>query len=146
MNSYKRLYPAQLSGYWANWGFDHRSVAVRVPGDRGRGTRLESRLPDGSANPYLATASILQACRLGAEEALDLQPPEAGDGLETVGTDRCCPENLSLALAALGADESLVDALGKQLVDHFIAMKRVEWERFSRTVTDWEVNEYLAYH
>ena len=45
-----------LSGYWANWGYDHRAVAVRVPSDRGSGTRLENRLPDGASNPYVATA------------------------------------------------------------------------------------------
>jgi glutamine synthetase len=59
VNSYKRLFSGQLSGYWANWGYDHRSVAVRVPSDRGNGTGIESRLADGSANPYLATAALL---------------------------------------------------------------------------------------
>jgi len=146
VNSYKRLFSGQLSGYWANWGYDHRSVAVRVPSDRGNGTRIESRLADGSANPYLATAALLQACRLGIEGELDPPPPEDGDGLEKANTERCCPENLSMALDALEADQNLVAALGQPIVSHFVAMKRAEWARFSRTVTDWELNEYLSYH
>ena len=146
VNAYKRLLPGQLSGYWANWGYDHRSVAVRVPSDRGDGTRLESRLADGSANPYLATAALLQACRLGIEGELDLPPPEEGDGLEKANTERCCPENLSMALDALEADLNLVAALGAPIISHFVAMKRAEWARFSRAVTDWELNEYLSYH
>ncbi len=146
VNSYKRLFSGQLSGYWANWGYDHRSVAVRVPSDRGNGTRIESRLPDGSANPYLATAALLQACRLGIEGGQDPPPPEDGDGLAKANTERCCPENLSLALDALEADQNLVAALGHPITSHFVAMKRAEWARFSRTVTDWELNEYLSYH
>ena len=146
VNSYKRLFPGQLSGYWANWGHDHRSVAVRVPGDRGTGTRIESRLADGSANPYLAAAALLQACRLGIEGEMVPPPPEEGDGLEVANTERCCPENLSMALDALEADLDLVASLGSPLVRHFVAMKRAEWARFSRTVTDWELNEYLSYH
>jgi len=51
-----------------------------------------------------------------------------------------------MALDALEADQNLVTALGQPIVSHFIAMKRAEWARFSRTVTDWELNEYLSYH
>jgi glutamine synthetase len=146
VNSYKRLFSGQLSGYWANWGYDHRSVAVRVPSDRGNGTRIESRLADGSANPYLATAALLQAYQLGIVGELDPPPPEEGDGLEKGNTERCCPENLSMALDALEADMNLVAVVGPAIVSHFVAMKRVEWARFSRTVTDWELNEYLSHH
>ena len=146
VNAYRRLQPGQLSGYWANWGHDHRSVAVRVPADRGSGTRLESRLPDGAANPYLATAALLRAMLSGLTGDAPLPAPETGDGLETANTERCCPENLSLALDALEADATLVTALGPALVEHFVALKRDEWRRFSRAVTDWELDTYLAFH
>lgn len=146
VNAYKRLRPGQLSGYWANWGYDHRSVAVRVPSDRGTGTRLESRLPDGAANPYIATAALLQACLLGIGRAVDPPPREQGDGLETANTERCAPDNLGLALDALEADTALVDAVGAALVANFVAMKREEWRRFSEAVTDWELREYLPFH
>ena len=56
VNSYRRLRPASLAGYWANWGYDHRGVAVRVPGERGPATRIEHRVADGAANPYVAAA------------------------------------------------------------------------------------------
>jgi glutamine synthetase len=146
VNAYKRLRPGQLSGYWANWGYDHRSVAVRVPNERGPGARLESRLPDGAANPYIATAALLQACVLGIEAAVDPPPREEGDGLATANTDRCAPDNLGLALDALEADSPLIDAVGAGLVANFVAMKREEWRRFSEAVTDWELREYLPFH
>ncbi len=146
VNAYKRLIPGQLSGYWANWGYDHRAVAIRVPSDRGAGTRLESRVPDGAANPYVATAALLQAVLLGVKNETSPPPHEEGDGLETASTDRCAPENLALALDALEADRELAEAVGSELVANFVAMKREEWRRFSQAVTDWELNEYLTYH
>jgi glutamine synthetase len=68
VNAYKRLRPAQLSGYWANWGYDHRGVTVRIPHSRGKATRIEHRMGDGAANPYLATAAVLQAALMGVQK------------------------------------------------------------------------------
>lgn len=145
VNAYKRLRPAQLSGYWANWGYDHRGVTVRVPHERGRATRLEHRMSDGAANPYLATAAVLQAARLGLTQDSTLPPAEEQDCLESQSTDRHTPDNLSLALDALEADAALVEALGQDVVDHFVAIKRFEWEKFNAAVTDWELNFYLPF-
>ncbi len=146
VNAYKRLIPGQLSGYWANWGYDHRSVAVRVPSGRGSAARLEHRLADGAANIYLGGAAMMVGARLGVAAAVEPPPPEMGDGLEVANTTRCAPENLSLALDALEADSEFVEAFGREVIDHFVFMKRAEWARFARAVTDWELNEYLAFH
>ena len=64
-NSYLRLQPGSLSGYWQNWGGDHRNVTTRISGEGGAKARLEHRMADASANPYTAVASVLQAARLG---------------------------------------------------------------------------------
>lgn len=146
VNAYKRLKPAQLSGYWANWGYDHRCAAVRVPDARGAGTRLEHRMADGAANPYTATASVLQAARLGVVNELEPPPAETGNGLDEVNTEVCCPANLDAALDALEADTEFVDAIGAEMVAQFTAIKRAEWERYDSSVTDWELNEYLPFH
>ena len=58
-NSYKRLQPASLSGYWRNWGGDHRNVTTRVSSEGGSKARLEHRMADASANPYTAVARCL---------------------------------------------------------------------------------------
>src|SRR5207253_1962797 len=76
VNAYKRLQPDMLNGYWATWGFDDRSVSVRVPPARGAGTRLEQRTSDAAANPYLAAAAILHAARFGVEQELELPAPQ----------------------------------------------------------------------
>ncbi len=145
VNSYRRLRPASLAGFWANWGYDHRGVAVRIPGERGAATRIEHRLGDGAANPYVAAATVLQAARMGAENAYPLPPAETGDGLETVDTEVCAPENLGAALDALEQDEPLVSAVGELLVGNFVGIKRKEWDDYLGTTTDWELSQYLDF-
>ena len=155
VNAYRRLQPASLSGYWANWGHDHRCVATRVPIVRGAATRLESRVADGAANIHLAVAAVLTAARLGVVDGLECPPAETGDGFEDVNTDVSAPANLAAALDHLEASTEFTASFGQDAVDNFIAIKRAEWDRFieaegsfdpSSPVTDWELNEYLPYH
>ncbi len=145
VNAYKRLKPGQLSGYWRNWGFDHRGATVRVSPERGPGARLEHRLSDGAAPVHVALAAVLQACRLGVEHKSDPGPAEAGNGLDvtkaTVGT----PPTLGDALDALEADTELVEAIGADLVAQHVAIKRTEWQKFCEAVTDWELAAYLPF-
>ncbi len=145
VSAYKRLRPASLSGYWANWGHDHRGATVRVPPERGAATRIEHRLSDGAAPVHVAMAAALQAARLGWESKLELQPAETGDGLERVDTTVCCPANLGEALDELEADTDLVAAVGPELVAQHVMVKRTEWQRFCAATTDWEVREYLPF-
>lgn len=145
VNSYKRLRPAQLSGFWCNWGHDHRGVTVRIPNERGAATRIEHRMADCSANPYVATAAVLQAARLGVVGELTPPPPEDLDALENVSTERSVPETLGAALEALEADTALVEAVGPELVANLVANKRREWERYLAHTTDWEMAEYLHF-
>ncbi len=42
VNSYKRLIPGIIAGYWANWGLDNRTSTYRVPGER-RASRTACR-------------------------------------------------------------------------------------------------------
>jgi glutamine synthetase len=145
VNAYKRLRPASLSGYWANWGYDHRGATIRVPGERGRGARLEHRLSDGAAVVHTAVAAVLQAARLGAEAQRDPGPPEGGNGLDTIDATVGVPASLALALDALETDTALSDAVGAELVAQHVAIKRTEWESFLAATTDWELREYLPF-
>ena len=126
VNSYARLQPGTLSGYWANWGFDHRGVAVRVSAETGKAARIEHRVGDCAASPFIAVAAVLNAALLGVEKGYDLTPPETGDGLETVNTERHVPESLGDALKLLTADTALARGMGQMLVDNFVAIKEAE--------------------
>lgn len=155
VNAYRRLQPGEINGYWANWGLEHRGAANRIPGARGRGTRIENRIGDGAMNLHLGTAAVLQAARLGVRDQLDCPPAETGDGFETVNTDVSVASNLAAALADLTADQSLVEAVGTEICANFVANKEAEWERYLAAVgdnvdgdqvTDWELAEYLMFH
>ncbi len=155
VNAFKRLRPAQLSGYWANWGYDHRGTTVRIPHARGKATRIEHRMGDGAANPYLVTAAVLQAARLGVVNQYPLPAAEELDCMESQSTDRHTPDNLLEACEALEADTAFVEAMGSAAVEHLIAIKRFEWEKYveavpdwkttDKTVTDWELNFYQPF-
>ncbi len=145
VNAYKRLRPASLSGYWANWGYDHRGATIRVPAERGGGARLEHRLSDGAAVVHTAIAAVLQASRLGVLAQSEPGAPEGGNGLDTIDATVGVPASLAEALDALEADVDLVEAVGGELVAQHVAVKRSEWERFCAATTDWELREYLPF-
>jgi glutamine synthetase len=156
VNAYKRLQIGSLAGVFANWGYDHRCAAVRVPAHRGDATRLEHRMPDGAANPYVAAAAVLQAARLGVVEGLTPPDPETGDGIESINTDVRVGEHLGAALDDLVADTSLVTAVGPELVSNLVDVKRCEWDSYCEAhpswdvsmelFTDWERDWYLNFH
>lgn len=145
VNAYKRLQPGSLCGYWANWGYDHRGVTVRVPPARGQGTRLEHRVGDGSVTPHQGVAAVLAASLLGYEKGYEPPPVETLDCIEEASTDVVTPASLSDALDALEADTDLVEAFGPAYVDGFVTVKRAEWDRYQKWTTDWEMTAYLPF-
>lgn len=126
VNSYARLQPATMSGYWCNWGEDHRGVTARVSSEGGRKARLEHRMADASANPYAAVAAVLQAARLGFEGRYDLPAVEGGDCFTGQTAAYGVGASLGEALDDLAADSALVAAMGPDYVAHHSHMKRVE--------------------
>ncbi len=142
-NSYARLQPASLSGYWRNWGGDHRGVTVRVSGEGGRKARLEHRMPDASANPYTAVAAILQAARLGVAGKYPLPEMETGDCFENIDASEGVAATLLDAMNDLEADHAFGDAVGRDLVDHQLFMKRVEASKTADLAGDEQRDFYV---
>ena len=144
INSYKRFGPDTLAPWLIDWGLDNRSAMIRIPPERGRASRMELRLGDASANPYLAIASFLGAAYLGIRDKLEVPAKLEGYGYDTTKAEML-PSDLGAALDALEADADLCDLLGPQFVETFVAYKRNELGRFASWVTDWEFREY-SYH
>lgn len=150
VNSYKRLLCAPtLSGTsWAPatiaYGDNNRTTVARVVY-----RRIEWRLPDSAANPYLALAAVIAAGLDGIERALD--PGEAinRDVYEMSSAERAerrlaiLPQNLSEATSGLEADTVMSQALGQDFVDEFVRLKRAEWSEYSQQVSAWELRRYL---
>jgi glutamine synthetase len=146
VNAYKRLRPAALNGFYANWGLDHRGVAVRVPPSRGAGTRLEHRLADGAASAHVATAATLVSALRGVTNGLECPPAETQDCITGADADVTVPPDLGAALDELENDKDFVEAFSPDHVEGFLAVKRAEWERYRAHTTDWETAEYLEYY
>jgi glutamine synthetase len=142
INAYRRIVPDSLAPINVSWGWDNRTSFVRIPAERGRATRAEIRIGDGSANPYLAIAAVLFAGLRGLREELPLPEPVTGDAY-TQEAGGAVPLSLESALDALEADDYLRDAIGAAIVTPFVAMKRFEIERHRSWVSDWERDEYL---
>ncbi len=144
INSYKRFGPDTLAPWLVDWGLDNRSAMIRIPPERGSAARMEIRLGDATANPYLAMAAIGAAVHLGVRDLADPPEPLTGYGYDPERAPML-PQSLDAALDALERDEALGEVLGEYFVTSFVTYKRNELERFSRSVTDWEFREY-AYH
>jgi glutamine synthetase len=144
VNSYGRIHPEALVPTRVCWGHDHRMALVRVPPERGAAARLETRLGDGTANPYLASAAVLAAGLDGIKRKLE--PPKPIEGflyeLPEEEQGEPLPTSFNGTLDALSADAVIVEALGERLVDTFKMIKAAELERFRSWVTDWEFAEY----
>jgi glutamine synthetase len=142
INAYRRIMPDSLAPTRVNWGWDNRSTFIRIPPERGGATRLEIRVGDGAANPYLGIAALLAAGHDGIRRGLELPAPIVGDAYrDESGAE--LPASLEAALDALEADAILRDALGPEIVQTFLAVKRFEIERHRAWVSDWEIDEYL---
>jgi glutamine synthetase len=144
VNAYRRISAEALVPTRASWGHDHRMTLVRVPRERGAATRLEVRVGDGTANPYLAYTAALAAGLDGIRR--ELEPPAAIEGMiydlpeEEQGV--ALPTTFQEALEALGSDAVITDAFGERMLDMFQTIKASELERFRAWVTDWEFAEY----
>jgi glutamine synthetase len=150
VNSYKRLVVGRsLSGAtWAPayiaYGDNNRTACVRIPFGR-----IELRLPDGAANPYLATAALAAAGLDGIDRRLDPGEPFninlydlTPDEIRARGIG-LLPQSLSEAVDALAADEVVQNGIGAKLAEEFIRLKRMEWVEYSRHVGEWETERYL---
>ncbi|MFK7890789.1 MAG: type III glutamate--ammonia ligase, partial [Granulosicoccus sp.] len=143
VNSYKRINaPATLSGAtWSpstiSYGGNNRTHMVRIP-DTGR---IEFRLADGAANPYLLMASILAAGLDGMTAKLD--PGKRLDidmytQAHTVKNVRHLPLNLLDAIRNLDADKTLRKSMGAEFVDAYVRLKTSEWNQYTQHLTQWE--------
>jgi glutamine synthetase len=150
VNSYKRLVPGYEAPVYVAWSMRNRSPLIRVPDKRGMGTRCEVRLPDPSANPYLALAVQLTAGLDGIEKRLVPPDPVNKNIFKMTYRERRhhriddLPRDLHEALDALEKDEVILAALGEHIGGRFLEAKRAEWSEYMAQVTEWEVRRYLG--
>jgi glutamine synthetase len=154
VNSYKRLMPGLIAGYWANWGLDNRFSTYRVPAERGSATRIENRMPCATASPYLAAAATLNAALLGVVDGIDCGDPQIGDADAAPNTERHTPHTLAEALDAVELDKVMTEAMGPELVRTYLTLRRhdvAQWELSGEpwdpeAVSAWELDTFLPFY
>ena len=151
VNSYKRLRVSpSLSGTswapaYAAQGPNNRTAALRTLHGR-----FEWRVPDASANPYLATAALIAAGLDGVDRKLE-PPPDCSEDLFELSPAQVhergiarLPQFLGEALDALAADELICTMLGETLTQQFLSLKRAEIDEYRRHISDWELRRYAG--
>jgi glutamine synthetase len=140
INSYKRY----AAGSWAPttlaWGRDNRTCGFRIVG-HGGSKRVETRIPGGDVNPYLAFAAVIAAGLHGMEQSVELPPALEGNAYESDA--KRFPSTMREAIAALESGTIARAAFGDQVVDHYLNYARTEQALFDKYVTDWERLRYF---
>jgi glutamine synthetase len=141
INGYKRFRANSLAPDRALWARDNRGAMLRVlsaPGDPA--SRIENRIGEPAANPYLYLASQIYAGIDGIERGLEPGPP-AERPYDTPADP--LPRSLGDAIAALRADAFFRERFGAEMIDYLVTLKEAELARFHGEVTDWEQREYF---
>ncbi len=140
VNSYRRLARYTAAPINVHWGYDNRTVGIRVPNSGPQARRVENRVPSSDANPYLAIAASLACGYLGIQEGLSPEAPIEGSARELPFG---LPRGLLEAVATFEETEELVDIFGKGFVSTYRAIKQTEYEVFMRVISSWEREHLL---
>ncbi len=132
-NAYRRYVPKSYVSMTAQWGFNNRTVALRIPRSDGAGTRIEHRIAGADANPYLVIASILAGMSHGMANQIDPGPAVEGNA-ETIEAPML-PTAWINSLDLFQRSEIVRDAFGSGFQEVFSRLKHAERSNFERIVT-----------
>jgi glutamine synthetase len=123
------------------WGSDNRGAMLRVVGaSNPAAARIENRIGEPAANPYLYLASQL-ATGLAGIAAGKEPPPPADAPYEAAAA--LLPSSLGAALGALAEGRILREAFGEEFIGYYATIKHAEVRRYETHITDWEMKEYF---
>lgn len=139
VNSYRRIIPHNAAPTNVQWGYDNRTVGLRVPFSDATNMRIENRVAGADANPYLAIAASLVCGYLGMVDELEASAPVDGNAYALPGA---LPSSLEEALRLLRECDAIKSTLGERFVLAFLAVKEQERINFLQVISSWE-REYL---
>jgi len=142
VNSYRRFAPNLYVPTGPTWGYNNRSVAVRIPTGSSEARRIEHRMAGADANPYLTLAAILAGVHHGLSRKLQPPPPRT-DNAGTV-LDEGTPFTWQAALDRLASTTVLGEYLGSDYIQLYCACKQFELDQFSARFTPLEYDWYLC--
>ena len=139
VNSYRRYSKRTTAPVNLYWGYDNRTVGLRIPNSDPKGRRVENRIPSSDANPYLAIAASLACGYLGLTNQLTPDKPRE-DNCNTL--QEGLPRNLLDAIGLLTNSNDLFPIFGDKFLHTYRAVKLEENETFMSVISPWE-REYL---
>lgn len=153
VNCYKRYRTGVCAPTTATWGFENRSVGLRIKGSRGNSTHVETRLNCSAASPYLTTLSTLTAGLMGIKNKSIVPAPSIHD-VWADSSAKQLPATMEEALAAFNKDQEIQEAYGPEFVKVVQAMKTWDMKiakencedygipEFKSYISEWELNEF----
>lgn len=150
VNSYKRFTPGFDAPCYISWSSQNSSLLVKIPPQPyPEDACIEFRSPDPAANPYLAIAACLKAGLDGIEKDIQLPPSvdvnihELSNREKEVLGIKNLPISLNEAIRIARGSDFITELLGRQFKDAYLNTKAEEYRAYGRTVTQWEVDNYL---
>ncbi len=140
-NSYRRFQPGAHAPTSPSWGYENRTVSVRVPAGKHAARRLEQRVSGADANPYLVFACLLSSVMDGMEKQLDPGTPIEGDGYEQAG--ETLPVYLPEAIKLFEESDFIERNLGSELQRIYALSKWQENAEFRSRISELEYQSYL---
>jgi glutamine synthetase len=140
-NSYRRFQPGAHAPTSPTWGYDNRTVSVRIPAGKNSARRLELRVAGADANPYLVYAALLSSMIEGIAQQLDPGDPIKGDGYEQAGES--LPLYLPESIELFQGSDFITRNLGKELQRIYSLSKLQENAEFRSRVSELEYQSYL---
>jgi glutamine synthetase len=140
-NSFRRFQPGVHAPTSPCWGYENRTVSVRVPAGKSTARRLEQRVAGADVNPYLVFAVLLAAVYDGIQQKLDPGEPIEGDGYAQAG--ETLPAYQPEALKLFEGSEFIKRNLGKELQRIYSLSKWQENAEFRSRITELEYQSYL---
>ena len=140
VNSYRRLRRYSDAPINLHWGWENRTVGLRVPDSAQQARRVENRVAGADANPYLAIAASLACGYLGMVGKL--QPTKAIEG-SAYRLAQTLPRFLPDALDQLRRAKPLRELLGETFVEALIIVKEIEHRAYQQVISSWEREHLL---
>ncbi|MEO3430544.1 glutamine synthetase family protein [Pelagibius sp. CAU 1746] len=140
VNSYRRLMPDYDAPINTHWGYDNRTVGLRVPYSEPAARRVENRLAGADANPYLAIAGSLACGYLGMKEKLKPRKPIEGSAYRLA---RTLPRTLYDALERFNGTRALKPVFGSIFIDAVTMVKGEELDAYQQVISSWEREHLL---
>lgn len=141
LNSYRRLSAGVHAPTHANWGYENRFAALRIPGGAPAARRIEHRVAGADANPYLVIAGVLGGILAGLEDGAEPPAPLTDAAAEDMGAP--LPGRWAEAIDGFRADPQTARVFSPAFIDMFAAAKAQELARFEARMSALELRSYL---